>query len=67
MIVLDTSHPLLYGRRGDALLDSWIFSGNVPLVRDVYVGGKAVILDGVHAHEEAIATRFRQTLDALAS
>ncbi len=66
MIVLDTNHPVLYNRRDDALLDSWIFSGNAPLVRDVYVGGKAVVQNGVHAREEDIAARFRQTLDELA-
>jgi len=66
MIVLDTAHPLLYSRREDTLLDSWIFSGNANLIRDVYVGCKAVIQNGVHAHEEAIAARFRQSLDELA-
>nr|XP_061808142.1 formimidoylglutamate deiminase-like [Nerophis lumbriciformis] len=28
LVVLDTDHPLLAGRRGDAWLDSWIFAGN---------------------------------------
>ena len=67
MIVLETDHPLLYNRRDDALLDSWIFSGNANLIRAVYVGGKAVVQDGRHAREEAIRTRFRQTLNELAA
>ena len=66
LIVLDTTHPTLYRRRADALLDSWIFSGNAPLVRDVYVGGKVVVKNGVHPREEAVAACFRQTLDELA-
>ena len=66
MIVLETDHPLLYNRRDDAILDSWIFSGNAPLIRDVYVGGKAVVQDGRHAQEEAISARFRQTMNELA-
>ena len=65
LIVLDTTHPLLHNRRHDALLDSWIFSGNANLVRDVYVGGKVVIQNGVHADEEAIAAAFREALDEL--
>ena len=65
-VVLDTSHPRLYGRRGDALLDSWIFSGNDNLVRDVYVGGRKIIDNGHHADEAGIAQRYRNTLDELA-
>ncbi len=66
LIVLDGEHPRLYGRRGDELLDSWIFSGNETLVRDVYVGGKKVIDAGHHAREDEIARAYRATLDRLA-
>ena len=66
-LVLDTAHPRLYGREHDALIDSWIFSGNENLVRDVYVGGKVVIRDGHHRDEETIAENYRATLDKLAS
>ena len=66
-MVLDTDHPRLYGRRGDALLDSWIFSGNQNLVRDVYVGGDKVIDNGRHADEAEIARNYRDTLDQLAN
>lgn len=65
-VILDENHPRLYGRRDDDLLDSWIFSGNQNLVKDVYVGGKKVIENGRHANEESIAHHYRQTLDALA-
>lgn len=66
-IVLDTDHPLLYGRSGDELLDSWIFSGNQNTVCDVYVGGKHIIKNGHHAQEAAIAHRFKSTLKTLRS
>ena len=65
-VVLDESHPRLYGRSDDSLTDSWIFSGNENLVKDVYVGGKRVIESGHHANEEAINQNYRQTLDQLA-
>ncbi len=65
LVVIETDHPLLYGRRDDALLDSWIFSGNTSLVRHVFVGGRAVVTDGVHAGEEEIGARFRNTLAEL--
>ena len=65
-VVLDESHPRLYGRHEDSLIDSWIFSGNENLVKDVYVGGKRVIENGLHANETSIQNYYRQTLDQLA-
>ncbi len=65
-VVLDDQHPRLYGRTQDELLDSWIFSGNQNLVKDVYVGGRKVIEGGHHAEEDSIAQNYRQTLDQLA-
>jgi formimidoylglutamate deiminase len=65
LIVLDTSHPLLCERSRDTLLDSWIFSGNDKLVRDVYVGGMQVVRDGRHPLEAQIETDFKRTLKAL--
>ncbi len=64
-VVLDGGHPLLHGRRGDGLLDSWIFSGNANPVRDVYVGGRAVIRDGRHDREDEIGADFRRAIDDL--
>ncbi len=66
-VVLDHNHPRLYGRTQDDLLDSWIFSGNENLVRDVYVGGNKVIDNGHHANEDEIARNYRDTLDQLAN
>jgi formimidoylglutamate deiminase len=65
MIVLDGDHPLLHGRRSDALLDSWIFSGNANPVRDVYVGGRVVIRDGRHDREDAIGADFKRAINDL--
>ncbi len=65
LVVLDDAHPLLAGRQGDRLLDAWVFAGNVPLVKDVVVGGRAVIRGGRHPEEEAIAERFRDAVRRL--
>ena len=65
LIVLDTTHPRLCEREGDAVLDSWIFATNTPSVREVYVGGKHVIQQGYHPQEAAIATQFQTTLNDL--
>ena len=66
-IVLDDQHPRLYGRLQDDVLDSWIFSGNENLVRDVYIGGKKLIDHGHHIDEEMIQRNYRSTLDQLAN
>ena len=66
LVVLDGDHPLLAGRAGDVLLDSWIFSGNANPVRDVIVGGRKVVTDGYHADEDAILAGYRATVADLA-
>ena len=65
-IVVDVDHPTLCGRAGDALLDSWVFAGSGDRVRDVYVGGRRVVADGIHMHEREVDARFRQALAELA-
>jgi len=67
LVVLDHEHPRLYGRSKDDLIDSWIFSGNSNLVRDVYIGGNKIIDNGRHADEDTIARNYRDTLDQLAN
>ena len=64
--VLDAAHPLLAGKTGDDILDSWVFAGNETLVRDVMVGGRWVVRDGRHPEEEAIARDFVRTMEKLA-
>ena len=64
-IVLDTEHPLLNDRTGDAILDSWIFSGNANVVRDVFVGGRQIIKGGIHHQEEQITSSFKRALHQL--
>jgi formimidoylglutamate deiminase len=65
LIVLDESSPLLAGRDARALLDSFIFAGNAPLVRDVMVGGRWQVRDFHHRDEERIAGRYRRAVARL--
>jgi formimidoylglutamate deiminase len=66
LVVLDTEHPTLVGRTGEAALDAWLFSGNSTPVRDVMVAGEWVVRDGVHLAQEAIAARFAGVMRRLA-
>jgi formimidoylglutamate deiminase len=65
-VILNPEHPALVGRSEDALVDSWIFSGNDSPIREVVVGGKRVIEDGHHPREEEILTRYREVVKRLA-
>jgi len=66
LVVLDPSHPVLAGRSADEVVDSWVFSGDDTPVRDVMVGGRWVVRDGRHVHEEEILEGFRATVARLA-
>src|SRR5260221_1617502 len=65
LVVLADALPTLYGRRGDTLLDAVVFAGNANPVRDVMVGGRWVVRDGVHIREAEIFARFKATIDRL--
>ena len=63
--VLDPDHPTLIGRTGDDSLDSWVFSGGTPCVRDVIVGGTHLVRDRIHVREDEIAKAFRAAVKRL--
>jgi formiminoglutamate deiminase len=61
-VVLDGDDPILAGRDDDFVIDTWIFAAHRSLVRDVYVGGQAVVVDGRHRRRDAIVGRWRETM-----
>jgi formimidoylglutamate deiminase len=67
LIVLDDTSPLLAARDARSMLDSFLFAGNMPLVRDVMCGGEWVVRNFRHRDEARIAARYRTTVAALAA
>ena len=67
LIVLDDTSPLLAARGESSVLDSFLFAGNTPLVRDVMTGGRWQVRDFHHRDEERIAERYRAVVERLAS
>ncbi|MEX2647684.1 MAG: formimidoylglutamate deiminase [Alphaproteobacteria bacterium] len=67
LVVLDRDHPLLVGRAGDALLDSYVFAGNDRVVRDVMVGGDWVVRQGRHGRRDEVRAAYREAIAALAT
>jgi formimidoylglutamate deiminase len=65
LVVLDSEHPKLYGRTGDALLDSYVFASGSECVRDVMVAGRFVVRERHHEAEDSLLTRYRRELDRL--
>lgn len=63
-IVLDDASPLLAARDERSVMDSFLFAGNTPLVRDVMAGGEWVVRDFRHRDEQAIAARYRAVVEA---
>jgi formimidoylglutamate deiminase len=66
LLVLDDRAPLLAARDERSVIDSFLFAGNVPLVRDVMVGGEWVVRGFTHRDEDRIAARYRSVMEKLA-
>lgn len=66
LVSLDANDPSLAGKKGDAILDAWIFA-NGSKADCVWVHGKKQVSGGRHAGREAIAERFRNVMTALSA
>ena len=65
LVTLDRSHPALAGVSGDGWLDAWVFGAPGSLVRDVVVGGRAVVSGGRHHRRETVAARCAAVMAGL--
>jgi formimidoylglutamate deiminase len=62
LVALGWANATLTGRRGDAILDSFVFAGDDRLVSDVWSAGRHVVREGIHPGHEAITARYLQTI-----
>ena len=67
IVVLDGEHPVLAGRRGDAVIDALVFAGGDGLVSDVIAGGRHMVKEGRHVQRDALRGRFINVVTRLAS
>jgi formimidoylglutamate deiminase (EC 3.5.3.13) len=67
LMVLDDAAPLLAARDEADVIDTFLFAGNVPLVRDVMVGGRWRVRGFTHEAEVRAATEYRHTVKKLAA
>ncbi len=62
IVTLDAGRSVFSGRRGDALLDSWIFGAPSGSVASVWRAGRQVVKDGRHVARERVEARYRRAL-----
>ena len=65
IVLLDADNIDLAGKRGDALLDAYIFAGDDRMITDVWSAGRRTVENGMHFRHEAISQRYRETMQAL--
>ncbi|HVI66202.1 MAG TPA: formimidoylglutamate deiminase [Bradyrhizobium sp.] len=65
IVTLDTAHPSLAGRRGDAVLDGWIFAAGAGAVDSVWAGGHKVVEGGRHVLRPKARDQFNTTIRRL--
>ena len=63
IVSLDAASPMLVERRGDAVLDSFVFAGGG--IDSVWRGGVKVVSGGRHVAREKLALRYRTALARL--
>ena len=64
-VSLDPNHLSLIGRRGDALLDGWIFGARAGAIDGVWRAGRKVVSEGRHVDKTVIALRYSRVLRRL--
>lgn len=62
LTAIDTQNPVMAGRSGDTLLDSFIFAGHDRLVREVWSAGRHVVTGGQHVDRDRIVNDYLVTI-----
>ena len=65
LVALNGSSLTLEDKHHDAILDSWIFTGDDQLVTEVWSAGRHLVSEGRHIRHNEITQRYRQTMAAL--
>lgn len=65
LMALDGSAIDLEGRKGDAILDSFIFAGDDSMVHHVWAAGRHLVQDGKHLRHDEICAQYRATMAQL--
>jgi len=62
LIELNEHHPLIAGRNGDSLLDSWIMAGEQSMISTVWVSGQKRVIEGRHLARDELQAACRAAM-----
>lgn len=65
LVELDPAHPMLVGRKGSEIMDSFVFAGDQQMIRSVRVAGRQVVAQGRHIAAEDLQQKFSSVAKAL--
>jgi formimidoylglutamate deiminase len=65
VVVIDTDRPEFAGVEEAALLDAWVFAPRPGAIREVWVAGEPLVVDGRHRARDSIAARYRASVARL--
>jgi cytosine/adenosine deaminase-related metal-dependent hydrolase len=65
IVSLDSANPAVFERRGDRILDAWIFAARPPVVDCVWVRGHKWVEGGRHRAREPIVAHYRRSIGRL--
>ena len=65
LLTLNSDALTLYGSSEDEILDSWIFSADDSLIREVWSAGRQMVVEGRHVMHDQIEKQFREVIREL--
>ena len=64
-VTLKPDHPALHGRKGDQLLDNWIFAARHGCIDPVSKRGQKWVSGGQHRNSADITARYLKVVDRI--
>ncbi len=64
-LVFNQQHPMLLGKQGDQLLDTWVFGGCSEMLLQVWVAGQCQIENGQHKDMDNILSAWNRYISRL--
>ncbi len=58
LVSVSRNNPVMIGRQGDTMLDSFVFAGNDGLIQDVWSAGRHVVKGGKHLDRDRIVSDY---------
>jgi formimidoylglutamate deiminase len=67
LVSLAADHPALVSRRGDGVLDGFVFAARDKMIDCVWRGGRKLVSEGRHLRRDACLAAFRSVMERLLS